>query len=104
MEKQYLDFNDEDAIKDIVDSDEFSVHLTALTGENLHKKAHIAIELARREIHIQQLEAENKFMQEFMAKLGYCEHGLWRTMSCDKCGRNGEDEIDRIKELLKEKV
>lgn len=53
---EYLDRNDEKSVEPYLYSDEFATHMSAMTGEELHGKSDIAIELARRDIKIKELQ------------------------------------------------
>lgn len=56
MKKHYTDFNNENEIKEFIQSEEYKIHIDAMTGEELHNKAHIAIELTRRDIELNNLK------------------------------------------------
>ena len=58
MSKEYLNFEDDEAVEQYLYSKHYGKHVSAMTGESLHNKSHIAIELARRDVIIEELEAK----------------------------------------------
>ena len=69
IELQYLTVDDqEDEYQDIVDSEFYDIHVSALTKEGLHKKSEIAVELARRDIKIADLQRRNEELEKAVKK------------------------------------
>ncbi|EPT0835232.1 hypothetical protein ACVT81_004431 [Yersinia enterocolitica] len=81
--KQY---DTEVRLESVMGTNHYGVHIHAMTAENLHSKSDIAVELAWRDLRIEQLitqlEAAQKELfdfhnQEFQQRLANAEHQLY---------------------------